>query len=259
MYKIPARTLFLGKNLLFVPECHSTNTLALELCQESCPPDGSLVITDQQKSGRGQRGNTWESQPGMNLTFSLILKPAFLPVKDQFLLSIITSLAIRDYLAEILKDTVEIKWPNDILVNEFKICGILIENQITGDRFNNVIVGIGLNVNQTQFASPAATSLAIVSGSFYDLQDVLEGLLSAIEARYLQLRQNHGQQLRDDYLAHLYRLRKAATFAVNGQLIEGEISGVDEQGKLRVTISGQEKSFDTKEIAFASPNSIPSK
>jgi BirA family biotin operon repressor/biotin-[acetyl-CoA-carboxylase] ligase len=256
LYKIPASTLFLGKNLLFMPECHSTNSSALELCQQSCPQEGTLVITNHQISGRGQRGNSWESEPAMNLTFSLILKPTFLAIKDQFMLSIVTSLAIRDYLAELLKKTVQIKWPNDILVNEFKICGILIENQLVGGRFSTSVVGVGLNVNQNRFSSTIATSISMIQGLTYNLQDVLDGILGAIEARYLQLRQNNFAKLRDDYLAHLYRRHLISSFKGGGREFMGEISGVDEQGKLQVLIQGKEQTFDTKEIAFADHNSI---
>ena len=251
MYKIPANTLFLGKNLVFVPECHSTNTLALELCQQSCPPEGTLIITNKQTAGRGQRGNSWESEPAMNLTCSLILKPTFLSIKDQFLLSMITALAIADSLrSHLLNNNIEIKWPNDILVNEFKIGGILIENQLAGDQFSSVVIGIGLNINQKQFASPTATSLSLMTGSDHDLQQILELVMSAFEARYLMLRQNRVKELRDDYLAHLYRFRKPTAFVAADKRFVGEISGVDEQGKLRVVIDGQEKTFDTKQLVF---------
>ena len=256
MYKIPASTLFLGKNLLFMPECHSTNSWALELCQQSCPPEGTLLITNRQISGRGQRGNSWEAEPGMNLTFSLILKPTFLAIKDQFMLSIMISVAIRSYLARLLRKSVQIKWPNDILVNEFKIGGILIENQLSGSVLNYSVVGIGLNINQVNFASPAATSVSLIQGSAHDLQSVLDGILTAIEARYLQLRQNNLVQLRDEYLAHLYRIHVPSSFVVGSQQFDGEILGVDEHGRLQVLIQEEVKIFDTKEIAFADFNSI---
>ncbi len=256
MYKIPASTLFLGKNLLFMPECHSTNSLALDLCQQSCPAEGTLVITDRQTSGRGQRGNSWEAEPEMNLTFSLILKPTFLAIKDQFMLSMAISLAVRDYLADLLKQSVGIKWPNDILVNEFKICGILIENQLAAGLLNYSVVGIGLNVNQQNFASPSATSISLLQGSATDLQTVLDGLTSALEARYIQLRQNKQAQLRDEYLANLYRRHKLSTFLAGGEPFSGEILGVDEHGRLQVLTGGAVKAFDTKEIAFADFNSI---
>ena len=251
MYKIPASTLFLGKNLVFVPECHSTNSLALELCQQSCPVEGTLVITNRQTSGRGQRGNSWESESGSNLTFSYILKPTFLAIKDQFLLSIVTSLAIHDYLKETFRISIHIKWPNDILINGLKICGILIENQLMGDQFSDVVVGIGLNINQRDFHSRTATSLSRETGKVYDLQEILEGLLSFLEARYFQLRQGKVQQLQNDYLKGLYRVNETHTFTSAGQQFEGEILGVDSYGKLRVKIQGHEKTFGVKEISFA--------
>lgn len=233
-----------------MPECHSTNTVALELCQQSSTIEGTLVITSHQTSGRGQRGNTWESEPGMNLTFSLVLKPTFLAVKNQFLLSIVTALAIYDYLVEICKAPIHIKWPNDILVNEFKICGILIENQLMASQLVNSIIGIGLNVNQQKFASPGATSLFLENRQRYDLQEVLEGLLAHLEARYLQLRQNNTKMLEKDYQGNLYRLHKQHTFKAGIEQFTGEILGVDAQGRLRVLTKGQEKNFGVKEISF---------
>jgi BirA family transcriptional regulator, biotin operon repressor / biotin---[acetyl-CoA-carboxylase] ligase len=250
LYKIPANTLFIGKKLIFMPECHSTNTLALELCQQSHPPEGTLVITDQQTAGRGQRGNTWEAHPGMNLTFSVIVKPIFLAIKDQFLLSMVTSLAIHNYLTETCNEAVYIKWPNDILIKQFKICGILIENQLVGEQFSNAIIGIGLNINQRQFAVSSATSLSLVMGKDFVLQAVLEGLLSHVESRYLQLRQGRTKLLKEDYTRNLYRFQEHHTFQSGHEQFQGKILGVDEQGRLRVLIRDQEKDFGIKEIAF---------
>jgi BirA family biotin operon repressor/biotin-[acetyl-CoA-carboxylase] ligase len=240
----------MGKNLVFMPECHSTNTVASELCQQSNAPEGTLVITDKQTSGRGQRGNQWESQPGMNLTFSLVLKPTFLMVSNQFSLSVATSLAIHDYLTQTCSESIRIKWPNDILVNEFKICGILIENQLLGHQLTNSIVGIGLNVNQQQFMNDDATSLSLETDKAYDLQEALEGLVSCLEVRYLQLRQNKFRDLNTAYLTHLYRLNEEHWFKAGADQFKGEIFGVDEQGRLRVLVEGNEKTFDVKEIAF---------
>ena len=252
MYKIPANTLFMGKDLIFMPECHSTNTIALDLCQQSDRPEGCVVITDKQLSGRGQRGNTWESEPGMNLTFSVILKPTFLAIKNQFILSVMTSLAVYDYLSNIFNEkSIAIKWPNDILVNEFKICGILIENQLVGDKLAHSVVGIGLNVNQQHFGSNRATSLAIVGNKVYTLQAVFEGVLGCLEARYLQLRQNKADMLKRTYLDHLYRINESHQFISGTEVFTGKIIGVDETGRLKVENEGKEKVFDVKQIAFA--------
>ena len=129
MYKIPATTLFLGKNLIFMPECHSTNDTLLLLCQKENLPEGTLVITSSQTAGRGQRGNVWEAQKDKNLTFSFLLKPSFLPVIKQFYLNIFVSLGISDFLTTISGEKVQIKWPNDILLQEKKVSGILIEGK----------------------------------------------------------------------------------------------------------------------------------
>lgn len=250
MYKIPANTLFTGKNLVFVPECPSTNTLAFELSQQSPVIEGTVVITDVQTAGKGQRGNTWEAEPYKNLTFSLILKPHFLAVNKQFYLNVVICLALKDYLQERTSATVYIKWPNDVLVHEKKISGILIENQLQGTLISNSIVGIGFNMNQKQFSSPVATSLALVTGNDFDPGEELSAILGFIERRYLQLRQGEYQHLMDQYLAALYRRHKKAMFSSNGEIFEGEIENLDESGKLRIKTQVGIRAFGLKEVRF---------
>lgn len=251
MHKIPASTLFLGKNLVFMPECHSTNTIALEFCQQSMPvADGTVVITANQTGGRGQRGNTWQSEPGMNLTFSVILKPTFLSVNNLFFLNIFSALAVHDYLAGKGCTPVSIKWPNDIYVAEKKLCGILIENQIKGNELSVAVIGIGLNLNQQQFDADNASSLSLVLGHSVDLQTELEILLSLIEARYLQLRQNQLSRLMEDYLKVLYWLNEVHSFSAHGDFFEGTICGVDPSGRLRIRINEEERFYSMKEIRY---------
>ncbi|HEY5748204.1 MAG TPA: biotin--[acetyl-CoA-carboxylase] ligase [Chryseolinea sp.] len=233
-----------------MPECHSTNTLALQLCQNSGPAEGTLVITPNQTAGRGQRGNGWEAEPGKNFTFSLILKPTTLAVKDQFYLNIFTSLALHDYLAAKKCAAVRVKWPNDIYVGSKKVCGILVESQISGNKFSHVVVGIGLNVNQQKFGTDTATSLSVLTGIQFDLQTELEGLLTFIEARYLQLREGKLSLLMADYLHVLYGLHQPLAFDVGGVVAEGVIAGVDESGRLRVLMEGEERVFGVKEVSY---------
>lgn len=250
MYKIPANTLFVGKNLVFVPHCPSTNTLAFQISQQPPVNEGTVVITDHQTAGKGQRGNTWEAEPRQNLTFSLILKPNFLAINKQFYLNVLVCLAIKDYLEEKRSGAVYIKWPNDILVHEKKISGVLIENQLQGSIISQSIVGVGININQNNFLSPGATSLSNVSGDQFDLAEELPAILSFIEARYLQLRKGEYEILMDLYLANLYRRRAKHTFITDGQTFEGEIEGVDEWGKLLVRVDGAMKAFGMKEVRF---------
>lgn len=251
MYKIPANTLFIGKQLVFVPECHSTNSLALQMSQSGTIAEGMVVITDNQFAGRGQRGNTWESAAGMNLTFSVILTPAFLKPTDQYYLTMVTSLALCDFLTTKTGYPVAIKWPNDILVHEKKISGILIENQLQGNRILVAVAGIGFNVNQEYFQNTRAGSLRTVTDKTYELEATLHEILGFLEVRYLQLKQQKFNTLKDEYLSKLYRLGEPHRYSTPEGTFEGIIRGVDDTGKLCVEVDGSLKYFGIKEITFA--------
>lgn len=251
MYKIPANTLFVGKNLVFVPECHSTNTLAMELSQRGSLADGTVIITDNQQAGRGQRGNQWISEPGKNLTFSVVLKPGFLKADQQFRLTQVISLAVTDYLKNRLDATIKIKWPNDILVNQLKTCGILIENSLSGETIQFVVVGIGLNVNQIILQDLKATSLKQETGKDYILENELHLLLQAIEERYAQLLDGKINLLEDHYLINLYRKGERHAFNTKDGALKGMIEGVDQRGRLILQTREGKRFYDLKEISFA--------
>ncbi len=240
----------MGKNLVYVPECHSTNSLASDLFQRTSPSEGTIIITDNQVKGRGQRGNEWFSQPKMNLTFSVILRPTFLRPSDQFNLTIAISLAIRDFLTHRLDKEVKIKWPNDILVNNKKLCGILIENSLARDSIQYSIVGIGLNVNQDSFVVTSASSMKVIAGQSFILTDELSLLAGFLEQRYFQLRSGKLDVLRKDYLNSLYGIGELRKF--NNGTVDwfGRIEGVNTQGKLLIQAADGIKSFDLKEIRF---------
>lgn len=250
MYKISANTLFTGQQLVFVPECHSTNSLASELATKNILSEGTVIITSNQTAGRGQRGNTWETAAGMNLTFSILIKPTFLSVKSQFYLTIITSLAVADLLKEQSVTEVKIKWPNDILAGKKKICGILIENTVQQETIQQSIVGIGLNINQNNFSSPLATSMAIAANKAFDLNEALNSLLEKFEKRYLQLRSGKQADLKSEYLENLFGFDETQTFISNGKEFLGTIEGIDENGELKVSDNETTSSFKLKEIAL---------
>lgn len=250
MYKIPANTLFLGKNLVYVPQCHSTNTLATELSQKAETPEGTLIITNHQMAGRGQRGSSWEAAPGENLTFSLILKPTFLQAQNQFQLNQAFSLGVLDYVKGRLIGDIKVKWPNDVMVNGIKVCGILFENQISGNELRHSIVGIGLNVNQQSFQYPTAGSLSLFSHQTYSLAQELEVLLQHLESRYLMLKEGKNEKLKEEYLQHLYRLGEIHRFGNHELEFDGTISGVDEVGRLRIEVNGVERIFGAKQLIF---------
>ena len=234
-----------------MPECHSTNSYLLELCQQSSlAPEGTVVITDNQTSGRGQRGNHWITAPGKNFTFSILFKPSFLSMRDQFYLNVFTSLSICDYLRDKGCNTIRIKWPNDIYIGSKKICGLLIENIVTGDRFSNVVIGVGLNVNQDKFSMDTATSMHFELGSMFDLSLEFEELLAFIEARYLKLRRNELQAMMTEYLVLMYWRGERHVFSDSNGNFEGTITGLDESGRLKILTNGGENAFAMKEISY---------
>ncbi|MDH5604416.1 MAG: biotin--[acetyl-CoA-carboxylase] ligase, partial [Cyclobacteriaceae bacterium] len=196
MYKNFANTVFIGKSINYLPSCHSTNLVAVDMIKARTAENGHIVITDDQFAGSGQVGRSWEAMPGKNLTFSIILYHDALAVKEQFDLNMIVSLGIHEFLSNLLNLNIEIKWPNDIFVKNNKVAGILIRNSITGNQITDSVVGIGLNVNQTLFNAPQATSLKVLTGKEYQLQRLLPELVLSIEKRYLVYNKKGGNPLR---------------------------------------------------------------
>ena len=248
MYKIPANTLFMGQKLIYVPECHSTNSSLAELINHADLPEGLVLLTDHQTKGRGQRGNSWESGQGENLTFSLLLLPRFLATKDQFQLNMAIALGIAAGLHALVSRTISLKWPNDILIDYKKVAGILIENQSQGSALSASIIGIGVNVNQSRFSYPQTGSLIQFVGAALSLEDVFENLISSLEASYLQLRSGNIEAIRADYLKSLYKYNQLQSFESNGDRFVGRITDVDEFGRLCVNVDASIRKFSLKEI-----------
>ena len=211
-----------------------------------------MVVTDHQIAGRGQRGNVWEAKPAQNLTCSLMLKPSFLAATEQFWLNIAVSLGIYDTLYPLVGDGLRIKWPNDVYVGDQKIGGVLVENTLQGRSIAWSVVGMGLNVNQNEFAYSTATSLQqqapLPNG--YDLPGLLGSLCEKIEQRYLQLRASQRDTLKTRYLQILYRYQEEHGFTHNGTYFRGTIIGIDTAGRLAIAENEQVRYFDFKEVRF---------
>lgn len=251
------KTLFVGQNCIHLKSIDSTNSYAGQLMGDIKPVEGTLIYTFDQQNGRGQRGNTWETEPNKNVASSFILYPSFLQASRQFLLNKIVSLAVADLMAELIQPSdktseIRIKWPNDIYVGTKKIAGILIENTLRENTIQSSIIGIGLNINQIKFnVDLNATSLALITNKEFDLMEALEKLSEFIEARYLQLKANKLESIDAAYLQHLYQLNEWHNYTSNNQLFEGKIIGISAIGKLQVQLKTTEiKEFDLKEIKF---------
>ncbi len=253
MYNIQPNTLFTGKLIKYLPSCHSTNDIAGQMIQsENMVFEGTVIITDNQTAGRGQRGNTWEASSGENLTFSLILKPNFLKASDQFQLNVAVSLGVFVFLSEFIDENLSVKWSNDIYFGDKKIGGILIENSLQGYQIGHSIIGIGLNINQTEFINGRATSLRKIAQNplKYDLSELLKKLLENIEINYLKIKNDDYESLKTRYLANLYRFEEYHYFRKNGRQFLGQITGIDETGKLGIETDGNVIYFDFKEVEF---------
>jgi BirA family biotin operon repressor/biotin-[acetyl-CoA-carboxylase] ligase len=251
---ISPATLFTGQQLIWLPACPSTNTVAQQLQRENRASEGCTVITGHQTAGRGQRGNQWEAAAGENLTLSVVWQPTFLDATRQFLLSQAVALAALDWARRWLgisgENSLRVKWPNDLYAGDQKLGGILIENTLSGTKIQYSTVGIGLNVNQRAFGVSTATSLSLLTGRQYDLAEVAARLLECLEARYLQLRAGQVGQLRNAYLAALYRYRQPHQFLVDGRPTPGEIVDVDEDGRLAVRLVDGVRHFGLQEIKY---------
>ena len=250
MYKILANTLFLGKDLLYLPECHSTNDVALQKYKNKEASEGSIIITDRQTAGRGQRGNRWDSEPHQNLTFSLVLTPRFLAPREQFGLNMAVTLGIRAGLSPFLPDVL-VKWPNDIVhATEGKLGGILIENTINHRGIELSIIGIGLNINQTAFDYPNATSVAAITGATLVKEKVFASVLLHLEKFYLLLKKEGARQIKPLYLSHLFRLDELSSYD-DGEKFLGKITGITDEGKLVIQKeSGSIHQYAFKEVRF---------
>lgn len=277
-YKIHTKGLFIGQNQIYLPSCQSTNeslaSYASQLKQDNKQPfEGTLLWTNEQTKGKGQRGNSWAAEKNQNLTFSVLLQPTFLSPKESFWITIAIALGVRDALEELLKDdfaeiadTFQIKWTNDIFINhkidneyqDRKIGGILIENQINSQSIHQSIVGIGININQIferNDKEHRAISLKEITGENWSKEEILAELLFFIEKRYLQLRAEKKDILKADYLSHLFRYQEWHYYKdkIKNQKITGQILGISSEGKLALEIAGQNGKisyFENKEIEF---------
>ena len=255
---------------MFIDETHSTSSLLRETYVDSLP-HLFTIRTDFQTAGRGQAGNSWESEKGKNLLFSTLLRYPEVEAADQWRLSMLVAVAVREAITSILSplasrlSPITIKWPNDIYYNDQKLVGILIENTLSGRQIAYTIAGVGINVNQTQWLSnaPNPVSMKQITGEEYDIEDLLNAFLEAIQ----RWETASTEQLREEYIKHLYRRtgwhsymeREVSVAPTNIQLSAQTADGVflaqwvdiTPQGEWVLRLkSGEEKRYHFKQIRF---------
>ncbi len=229
----------------------STNEYLKSLMCSKEVEDFTVVWANKQYKGRGQMGTVWVSDPGKNLTFSVLKRLNNLNIQDQFLLNISVSLAIIKVLKAISIPDLSIKWPNDIMSGTTKICGILIENTLLGDQIQTSVIGIGLNVNQLEFNMlKNVSSLKLLLGKTLNLEELLFAIVKELKFNFSLLKEHQKNDLWAKYKQNLFRRNKPSTFNdINGDFFMGFIKDVSLQGKLIVELEDAVlKEFDLKEL-----------
>jgi BirA family biotin operon repressor/biotin-[acetyl-CoA-carboxylase] ligase len=244
-----------GSKIHWLESVDSTNEeLSRWLARDPGIREGTVLIAREQHSGRGTGGNSWLSEAGENLTCSFLLRPAFLAAPQQFYLNMAVSLAIHAAVRVCLPDhQVRIKWPNDIYVNNWKIAGILIRNSVSGNSIDHMVVGVGLNVNQTVFPAgiPHPGSLKLAGERPFDMEQVLEELLKQLNFQINRIERGDLQGCAIDYRKALFGFGRWLKFRYGGRELKARIYGTTESGQLLLETRDKERlECDMKEIEY---------
>ncbi len=230
-------TAFLGQDLVYLPETGSTNDEARRLAQNGAP-EGTLVLTDHQMSGRGRLDRRWEAPPGSSLLMSIVFRPPLAPHEVQRL-TMVCGLAVVDAIESETGLQAGLKWPNDVVVGQAKVAGILTEIGLQGRNVDFVVVGLGLNVNLNPARLPSGLLVPATSLS-HELErpvarlPLLLALLQAMETRYTALKAGRSPHL--EWAGRLVTVGRAVTVSTTGDSLEGVAEGVNENGALLVRL-----------------------
>lgn len=240
----------MGRKVHYLPTCHSTNDFALKLLQNSVVKNGTIVISDFQSKGRGQRGNGWESQSGVNLLLSLILRPVSLPAHQQFRINILISNAIVTAIKDFLAIDVKIKWPNDIFYKQEKLAGVLIESMIQGNQLAYSIIGMGINVNQELFDTNRAISLKTVKRVEIDRVGLVESIIEKFEENFHPADETHLKNQKLQYMENLFAFNEWRSFEDHTGRFQGRIKGVTDLGEILIEREKGLSKYQMKEFRY---------
>lgn len=233
-------------------ETDSTNNYLTKLAHKQPLEELTVVTADFQTAGKGQRGNGWESEQGKNLLFSCIFYPDFLPVRKQFLLSKVIAISIKEALEQYITG-ISIKWPNDIYWHNKKICGILLENELQGNKIKHCIAGIGINVNQKEFHSPAPNPISFINitGQEQDTLVLLNTIMEQIVFYYQLLKTAAEEKINRLYAQSLYRKEGFHLYVdKNGQFTARIVEVLPEGFLILEDSAGKKRNYAFKEVQF---------
>ena len=240
-------------NIIKLDAIDSTNNYLKKIILNEGINDYTVVTAKFQTQGKGQLGTEWESEHSKNLICSVYKKEINIKVQDQFVISALVSLALIKTLRKVNLSNMHIKWPNDIMSDNKKICGILIENIVKENYIKDAVIGIGLNVNQTIFNNlPNAASIKNLIGTTCSIDEILKDLVKNVKYYFNELDKSSINSIFEKYEDALFRINKPSTFKNSkGEIFSGYIKGVSRLGKLSVMLEDNlVESYDLKEISM---------
>ena len=245
-------TFFPHFKIISLDNVKSTNDFAMQRLKNNEAQNGDIIVAKFQDNGRGQFDNSWFSSPGNNLLVSIICKDIQINASQLPLLNMLVSLAVYNVLNNFFSDKTTIKWPNDILVDEQKMAGILIETTLAGQRVKNAIIGIGVNINEEIFPAnlPNACSFFTLNKKYQDIDLVLKMVLEQVDMQLCKLDQSKLTQIINDYESVLFGMGVKRYFRTAEKSFTGIIKGITNEGQLLVEVENKIKTFNHKEIAF---------
>lgn len=249
----------ISMNRIHLDTIDSTSNYARTLLDRGeCTADFTLIDSDDQTAGRGQRGNSWETEYGKNVIFSLVCHPVWIRPAEQYILSECIALAVATALQRNLPDEkaqcVTVKWPNDIYYKDSKISGTLIECDLFGKSVSNCIVGTGVNINQQRFMSDAPNPISLyhIIGTESDRESILLEIINEFTTLYNRVKEGENEAIHEEYKCRLYRNDNSIyTYSDENGTFQARIIDVEPSGRLILeTSEGERRRYEFKEVKF---------
>ena len=241
----------IGKRIFTFETIDSTNSCAKTLA-EAGMEEGTVVLADFQSAGRGRLGRTWLSEPGKNLLFSFILRPA-MDSKAVGTLSLFAAAGVAHGIETFTGEHIECKWPNDLLISGKKFCGILLESSFSADKLDYAVIGVGINVNQTTFSSgllQCSTSLCTETGALVDRKALFQSILHSLDSLYRQIQNRNNSEIMKEWLSRNSMIGKKTTVLHNGKKVDGIVHAFNEDGSMVLKTSGGLQSFYSGDVTL---------
>jgi BirA family biotin operon repressor/biotin-[acetyl-CoA-carboxylase] ligase len=240
-----------SKKIIILHSVDSTNNYAMGMVKKGTASNGNTVFAMEQTRGKGRRGKRWDTAVGENITMSIVAEMQWLPVSQQFQLSVAVALACHDFFSRQTSESVRIKWPNDIFINDSKAGGILIENLIQGPLWQWSVIGLGMNINQVQFEAYGLSpvSLKQITGKKYDVLQMAEELRNLVWKRIDDLKKNNFLKMLEEYNGKLYAKDRLVMLKKQNIVFQTTITGVSASGQL-ITQDVMERKFNFDEVEF---------